>query len=315
MLYFNLNDTPDADNPASIEILESDGTLIKRFETKEVVEGEEQEDDGTSLEAKAGANLFVWDMRYPDAVSFDGIILYSSNTKGPVAVPGTYRARLNFGGQSVEQEFEILKDPRVLSSQADLQAQFDFLILVRDKLSEANQAVIDIRKLYTDLDYLEAKLEDDPESDDILVAIASLPRTSVRYREPTFTRRAMRRIRIPFNFGIKLNNRLAYIATHESAGDFPPTDQGEAYYYEVSAQIDQEIAALNELLEQGVPEINLMLGIAGNRDVGNALGQCRSKTKAPNGAFVFALYQTLTCIVLFLGRYSISGGASPSPLL
>ena len=32
MLYFNLYKTADEDNPASIEILESDGTLIKRFE-------------------------------------------------------------------------------------------------------------------------------------------------------------------------------------------------------------------------------------------------------------------------------------------
>ena len=261
MLYFNLNETPDAENPASIEILESDGTLIKRFETKPEAEGDEaQEDDGTGLEAKAGANLFVWDMRYPDAVSFDGIILYSSNTKGPVAVPGTYRARLNFGGQSVEQEFEILKDPRVLSSQADLQAQFDFLILVRDKLSDANQAVIDIRKLYTDLDYLEAKLEVDPESDQILESIASL-REQASVIENNIHETRNEAYQDPLNFGIKLNNRLAYIATHESAGDFPPTDQGEAYYYEVSAQIDQEIAALNELLEQGVPEINLMLGL------------------------------------------------------
>ena len=42
----------------------------------------------------------------------------------------------------------------------------------------------------------------------------------------------------PINFGIKLNNRLAYLATHESAGDFRPTDQGVAYLAEVSGQID-----------------------------------------------------------------------------
>ena len=33
----------------------------------------------------------------------------------------------------------------------------------------------------------------------------------------------------PLNFGIKLNNRLAYMATHESAGDFRPTEQAIAY--------------------------------------------------------------------------------------
>lgn len=263
MIYFNLNETADDDNPASIEILESDGTLIKRIESRSEEDGDESsetnaEEDDDKLEAEEGANLFVWDMRYPDAESFEGLVLYSSDTKGPVAVPGTYRARLNFGGQSAEQEFEILKDPRVNSSLADLQAQFDFLIKVRDKLSEANQAVIDIRKLYGDLDYLEAKLEDDPEAAPILESIASLrEEASVIENNIHETRNEARQD--PLNFGIKLNNRLAYLATHESAGDFRPTSQGEAYRQEVSAQIDQEIAALEELVEVALPEINLMI--------------------------------------------------------
>ena len=260
MLYFNLNETPDADNPASLEIFDSAGNLVKRIETRPEEEGEEpaDDDDVDRLVAKAGANLFVWDMRYPDAVSFEGLILYSANTKGPVAVPGTYRARLNFNGQSVEQEFEILKDPRVLSSQADLQAQFDFLIKVRDKLSEANQAVIDIRKMYADFDYLEAKLEGNSDAGQLLEAIASL-REDASVIENNLHETRNEAYQDPLNFGIKLNNHLAYLATHESAGDFRPTSQGEAFRREVSAQIDQELAALNTLVEERIPEINLMV--------------------------------------------------------
>ena len=251
MFYFNLDETPDEDRAASIEILESDGTLIKRFAS-------DAEEDGEKLDGEAGANLFVWDMRYADAVSFEGLVLYSSNTKGPVAVPGMYRARLNFSGRTVEQEFEILKDPRVNSTQADLQAQFDFLIRVRDKLSEANQGVIDIRKMYDDLDYLEAKLEGQPDSEPLLEAIATLREEATVIENNLHETRNEAR-QDPLNFGIKLNNRLAYLATHESAGDFRPTAQGEAYRQEVSAQIDQEIAALNSLIEERVPEINLMI--------------------------------------------------------
>ena len=253
MLYFNIDGAPDEDNVASLEILESDGTLIKRFAT-------DAEDEGEMLNAGEGANLFVWDMRYPDATAFEGLILYSSNVKGPVAVPGEYRARLTFGGESVEQEFEIMKDPRVSSSQRDLQAQFDFLIQVRDKLSEANQAVIDIRKMYADLDYLEAKLDDNPNAEPILEAIASLrEEASVIENNIHETRNEARQD--PLNFGLKLNNRLAYLGTHESHGDFRPTSQGEAYRQEVSAQIDAEIEALNVLIDERVPEINLMMGL------------------------------------------------------
>lgn len=262
MFYFNLNETPDDDSPVSIEIFDSSGNLVKELTSKAEEDGDEEADDNdpNRLVAEAGSNRFVWDMRYPDATSFDGLILYSSNTKGPVAVPGTYRARLNFAGQSDEQEFEILKDPRVLSSQADLQAQFDFLIKVRDKLSEANQAVIDIRKMYADLDYLEAKLEDNSDAEPLLESIASL-REEASVIENNLHETRNEAYQDPLNFGIKLNNHLAYLATHESAGDFRPTSQGEAFRLEVSAQIDQEIAALETLVEERLPEINLMLRV------------------------------------------------------
>lgn len=260
MFYFNIDETPDDDNPVTLEILDSSGNLVKELTSKAEADEEEgtADDDPNRIVAEAGANRFVWDMRYPDAVSFDGLILYSANTKGPVAVPGSYRARLTFNGRSVEQEFEILKDPRVSSSQADLQAQFDFLIKVRDKLSEANQAVIDIRKMYTDFDYLEAKLADKEDAADVLETIAAV-REEASVIENNLHETRNEAYQDPLNFGIKLNNHLAYLATHESAGDFRPTSQGEAFRLEVSAQIDQEIAALEDLVEERVPEINLLL--------------------------------------------------------
>ncbi|MEM9315807.1 MAG: hypothetical protein AAGA95_14365, partial [Pseudomonadota bacterium] len=74
----------------------------------------------------------------------------------------------------------------------------------------------------------------------------------------------------PLNFGIKLNNRLAYLATHESAGDFAPTDQGDAYRREVSAQIDAELQALDRLLAESLPRINAMVRERGVKMLGAA---------------------------------------------
>ena len=251
MFYFHLGAAPGEDDSVSLDILEADGTLIKRFASN-------AQEKGDRLAVKQGANRFVWDMRYPDALSFDGLILYSANTRGPLAVPGSYRARLSVGGASVAQEFRILKDPRVNSSLADLQAQFDFLIAVRDKLSEAHRAVIDIRALGEDLDYLEKKLADRGDAQALLAAVASL-REGMDTIENNLHETRNEAYQDPLNFGIKLNNRLAYLATHASAGDFRPTDQSVAYREEVSAQIDAEIAALEDLLADRLPAINRMV--------------------------------------------------------
>jgi hypothetical protein len=260
IFYFNVATLPE-EEPVTLEILETDGTPIKRFAS-------DAKDKGAKLEVSEGANRFVWDMRYEGAVSFDGLILYSANTEGPLAVPGSYRARLTMGDTSVEQDFEILKDPRVNSSLADLRAQFDFLIKVRDKLSEAHQAVIDVRALRDDLDYLEAKLEGQEGVDELLAAIDGL-REEATVIENNIHETRNEAYQDPLNFGIKLNNRLAYLATHESAGDFRPTDQGEAYRREVSAQIDAELADLEALLAERLPAINTMVEKLGIRMLGS----------------------------------------------
>jgi hypothetical protein len=96
--------------------------------------------------------------------------------------------------------------------------------------------VIDVRTVRADLDYLEAKLDDDaPSSVREAIACCAEEMTVI---ENNIHETRNEAYQDPLNFGIKLNNRLAYLATHESAGDFPPTDQGVAYLAEVSAQID-----------------------------------------------------------------------------
>ena len=75
-------------------------------------------------------------MRYEGAESFDNMILWGGGVQGPMAVPGTYRVAMTIGEQSVADiSVEILKDPRASATVEDLQAQHDFLISVRDKLT------------------------------------------------------------------------------------------------------------------------------------------------------------------------------------
>ena len=249
LLYYKHNEDLDSNETAELRITETDGTLIKSYKST---------GKGADVEATAGSHLFVWNMRYPDAVSFEGMVLYSANTRGPLAVPGQYMAELIVGTDTVRQDFEIVKDPRIETTQEELQAQFDFLIDIRDKLSEANQAVIDIRSMREDLEYLSKKIANYEGVGDITAAIAAMEEEMTVIENNIHETRNEAR-QDPLNFGIKLNNRLAYLATHESAGDFPPTDQAVQYKEEVSAQIDKEIDDLDTLWDTELPKINRMI--------------------------------------------------------
>jgi hypothetical protein len=144
----------------SIEILASNGDIIRSFTT-------DSKEKGDKLITKEGGNQFIWDMRYPGFKEFDGMILYSSPNRGPKAVPGDYKVRLTVNGEAMEQPCKIIPDPRLPNTMEDYQKQFDFLMSVRDRVSEAHQAIIDIRATRDDLDYLREKIGSDVQMEDL----------------------------------------------------------------------------------------------------------------------------------------------------
>ncbi len=111
---------------------------------------------------RAGLNTFAWNLRYPDAVTFDNLIMWAANTTGPVAPPGTYSVRLTVnGGDAQAQSFRVRRDPRSTSTDADITEQFKLLIAIRDKTTEANNAVRMVRNMRWQVDERTGQLPSD----------------------------------------------------------------------------------------------------------------------------------------------------------
>src|SRR5262249_47356876 len=108
---------------------------------------------------KRGVNTFLWNMRYPDATNFPGMILWAANVTGPLVPPGSYQVRLLVGGRPVATEsFKVLADPRIKATLAEWQEQSRLALQVRDRFSEANDAVKEIRRVKTELADRDAKM-------------------------------------------------------------------------------------------------------------------------------------------------------------
>jgi photosystem II stability/assembly factor-like uncharacterized protein len=225
--------------PVKIDILETGGALIRSF----------------TPSAAAGGNRFVWDMRYPGYKTFPGMVFYSSPNLGPKAVPGRYRVRLTVGGQAQEQEFEIRKDPRIAATQADFQQQFDFLIRVRDKVSEAHQGILDLRKVRDDLKFVKAKVGEEARYKD-LADLVNRFEAELGEIENSIHQTKNQSVQDPLNYGIKLNNRLAFLLYEQGQGDFRPTKQAEEVRVMLSRLIDAELARLRRALDTNVGKIN-----------------------------------------------------------
>ena len=95
-----------------------------------------------------GFNTVTWDLRYPGATSFPGMILWGGGVNGPVGGAGHLQIRMTADGRTQTQPMRVRRNPLFKDvSDADLQAQFDLAIQIRDKTSEANNAVIRIRDI------------------------------------------------------------------------------------------------------------------------------------------------------------------------
>ena len=60
----------------------------------------------------------------------------------------------------------------------------------------------------------------------------------------------------PLNYGIRINNRLAFLLADSQRGDYPPTDQSKEFFTEVTKELNAEIGALNRLMDDYVSKIN-----------------------------------------------------------
>jgi hypothetical protein len=267
VVYYSLKSKPASD--VVIRVKTEDGKLVNAFSSKPEVkeaEGMEPSEDRrapTKPTTKAGLNRFVWNLRYADATKFPGMILWGGSTAGPLVVPGTYVIELVADGHTETQKAVVKADPRVSTTAEEYAKQRDLGLQIRDRFSEANQAVIDIRLAKTQLDRYAATAE--PK----LAAEAKRISGKLTEVEEAIYQTKLRANEDALNFPIKLNNKLAALGSTVGESDTAPTEQSYAVFKELSAglqvqldklkQIDaSDVAAFNKLVrEQNIPAITI----------------------------------------------------------
>ncbi len=254
-----------------VEILESDGTVINTFvgtEPKYKVDPNipwwRRGGSSTPTTAK-GLNNFTWDLRYPGATSFDGMIIWSARpTRGPKAPLGQYQVRLTAGDFSKSFPFELKIDPNLKGITAEhLQEQFELASKIRDKTSLANNAVIRIRKIK---DAVNKRMESS--SVESLKGAAKGLLDQLSTIEEELYQVKNRSNQDPLNFPIKLNNRLASLRRSLENGDARPTDGAYQVFEELSKELETHLTALKRVIASELPKVNDLLSAEGMEKIG-----------------------------------------------
>ncbi|MEI6263842.1 MAG: glycosyl hydrolase [Sphingobacteriia bacterium] len=240
VFLYTLKDTSDI----KIEVLNAQNKVIQTFiGTKNKPKTETADEDDEDFRkpnppsVKIGLNRFEWNLRYPDASSFKGMILWSGSVRGPLATPGKYQVRLTASGKTMTQSFEIKLDPRIKGvTLADTEARFKLAMLVHQQVGKANDAVITIRSIKEKM----AKAGVLESNKLIVNQLSAIEENLYQVKNQSS--------QDPLNFPIKLNNRLASLGRSIETGEGKPTDGAYKVYSELSADLQKELKSLDVLL-------------------------------------------------------------------
>lgn len=233
---------------ARLEILEvATGKIVKTFSTH---------DDKNKLKIEPGGNRFIWDLRYPDAEKFDGMVLWSYGLQGARAVPGNYKVKLTVPGSAAEeQNFEIKADPRSKSTPDDFQKQFDFTQSVGAKLTEAHLAIKEIRDLREQIKTLKSRYEKDEKMKSVLKMAAEVDSAMTKVEQAIYQTKNQSP-QDPLNFPVRLNDKLANLMGLNVGDDYPPTEQAKLVRDQLFFQTDEQLRIWKALKSEKLPALN-----------------------------------------------------------
>jgi len=207
------------------------------------------------LKVEKGGNTFVWDTRGKGAKKLEGMILWWANLNGAKSVPGNYKVNLNVNGSNQSEEFKIIADPRAEVSVADMQKQFDFITDINTTIDKAHKSIEKIRNINKQLDAFTKQYKDNEQTKE-LIEKAKKMKESLSTVEKALYQTKNRSGQDPLNFPIRLNNKLGHLNSLVAIDDFPPTEQDIAVKNELTAQIEEQLKAFDQVISKELKEFN-----------------------------------------------------------
>jgi len=155
----------------TLEILDADGKIVRRYSSADKPQVTEEELKKTLavplywvrtpriLSAEAGMHRWVWDLHYapPESARYGyPISAVPHDTprlpQGPAALPGQYTVRLAANGHQYTAALAVRMDPRVKTTTAALQQQFQMATRLAAMMDKSFEAAAEIRPLREELE-------------------------------------------------------------------------------------------------------------------------------------------------------------------
>ena len=266
-VQYYLNEKVDS---VEVSILDASGKLVQKFVGNQEVFKQDnsvpywERDGNTKPTTAKGINSFSWNLRYAGATTFPGMIIWSGRPQvGPKAVPGKYKVSVMANGLEQSHEIDIKMDPNLKGiSLEDLTKQFQLAMQIKEKESEANEAVKEIRKLKPQLENQKSGVKDSmllKEMNAVMMALQKVEEDLYQVKNQSG--------QDPLNFPIKLNNRLSSLRRSVETGDARPTDASYVVFAELSKELSILLTSKLNIHNNSLKSLNEKLVKAGLKSV------------------------------------------------
>ncbi len=254
----------DASGPVTIEIKDGKGQSVRKYSSGDApVEADPKRlkipsywiRPPQSVFTKAGMHRFLWDMHYTPVADVEPEFPMSATYRNtapeatsPWAAPGDYTVTLTISGKTFSQPLTVAMDPRVKTSAADLQEQFDLswqLYQLRLKLAPIGKKFDDIAEQLTKL---KAQAAERP---DITQKLEAFAQTLMKFGPPHPRPGAS-----PSLFVLESTTRLF---NDIQGADTAPTAAVKAAVADLETKVGPMMGAWHKLLESDLPALNQQL--------------------------------------------------------
>jgi hypothetical protein len=199
-------------------------------------------------------NTFSWNLRESDATRFDGMIFWAGGTTGPLIVPGTYTARLIIDGQPAQDaKFVVRKDPRSNATPGDLVAQYKLAMQIRDRTTDANDAVRTVRYVRSQLGDRAKELGIDSTE---LRSISKKLEDRIAEVEAKVYQVKNQSGQDPLNYPIRVNNQIAALAGVVGSADARPTKQTYVVFDSLTKELEVYLVELRQAWKELLPPVD-----------------------------------------------------------
>ena len=251
-----------------LEFADSAGNVVRRVGPKpdgweKLTEDEKEFQSGPWITTKPGVNRFVWDLRYDGATKVLGNKLAGDANQGPLVVPGEYEARLLLTDSAGEtttlaETFAVKNDPRVDVSSEALEEQLSALIGIRDHISRAHEAVNQIRSIKRQLDHWRNRSDLGDEGREAAKSLEE----KLHAIEDTLMVPGPHKDVFGLSEPARLTEKLASVISVIASADARPTRNSLEVAAKYSAEIDEQLNQLEDVLAIELVQFNDLMGTA-----------------------------------------------------